>query len=98
MKMIITKDTAVNMENITALEVDVKYSEYKLETGEIEKVKNPVGHLWAKTTGSAVILKTIWERTAEGITMTEEKMTKELTDLMLEIVEKSQTQNIITIK
>lgn len=83
MRMIITKDKAINIDYITALEIEVNFSEYNLETGKVEKVANPVGYLWAKTTAGSHIIKVV--RDGE----TEEEMHQELKKVMNEIISKA---------
>ena len=61
MRMIITKDKAINIDYITALEIEVNFSEYNLETRKVEKVANPIGYLWAITTAGSHIIKVVRE-------------------------------------
>ena len=92
MRMIITETRAINIDQITSLEIEVEVDKYNSETGKFEPIEYPTGILWARTTdGQPHIIKRI---PATTYTETQERLQQE----MHKIIEQISSQKPIEIK
>lgn len=83
MRMIITETRAINIDQITSLEIEVEVDKYNSETGKFEPIADPKGILWARTTdGQPHIIKRI---PATTYTETQERLQQEMHKILEQI-------------